>query len=221
MKTDKKLHSAALISVIAVLFFIIVSCSASAATLTVDSHHYKTIQSAVNAALSGDTISVASGTYHETVNVDKGLNFIGSKYPIVDGFYFSYGGGSVNGFKFVKSGITSYYDQGPSYIRNNYFSNCGIDISGDLRDGAIIMNNQITGGTILLYDIKGVSITGNTLYKCKVGLHVYDLVYRLKSASKNKFKQCDVAVITPAELLNVFTDNKYVNNKVNIQTVDY
>ena len=41
---------------------------------------------------------------------------------------------------------------GNTDIRNNYFSNCGIDISGDLRDGAIIMNNKITGGTILLYD---------------------------------------------------------------------
>lgn len=86
MKTNKKL---ALISVALILFLIIVSSTASAATLNVGpKEKYKTIQDAVNHANEGDTIIVKSGTYRETVNITKGsLTILGKSYPKVDGFY--------------------------------------------------------------------------------------------------------------------------------------
>ncbi len=48
---------------------------------------YCTIQTAINAAIAGDTISIASGSYTERISVDKDLFLIGSKRnaPIIDG----------------------------------------------------------------------------------------------------------------------------------------
>ena len=47
-------------------------------TLLVGSGGYATIQEAINAASSGDTIQIAAGTYGENVSVDKELTIIGS-----------------------------------------------------------------------------------------------------------------------------------------------
>ncbi|HJW98325.1 MAG TPA: NosD domain-containing protein [Candidatus Bathyarchaeia archaeon] len=47
-----------------------------AATITVPDD-YPTIQEAVDAAVSGDTVYVRNGTYHEELNVDKSIAFVG------------------------------------------------------------------------------------------------------------------------------------------------
>jgi len=60
--------------------------SAGAATLTVcpSGCAYSGIQTAINAASSGDTIQVQSGTYYENVNVTKQLTLRGIGMPVVD-----------------------------------------------------------------------------------------------------------------------------------------
>lgn len=104
-----------------ILILIIVSSVASASTLKVGPHEkYKTIQKAVNAASDGDTIKVAYGTYKENVRIDKSVNFYGTKYPKVDGFYFHGAVSNINGFSIQKYGIKDSY-AGNGIIRNNYF----------------------------------------------------------------------------------------------------
>src|SRR3954454_23027165 len=56
--------------------FVLPSAAAYGATISVTPGH--SIQAAVNAAHAGDTISVAAGTYHESVEVTKSLNIIGA-----------------------------------------------------------------------------------------------------------------------------------------------
>ena len=74
-------------SLLAVLFVLVLASSADAATLNVPAD-YATIQAAVNAAATGDTIMVQSGTYYENVNVNKALILqgedSGSGQPVVD-----------------------------------------------------------------------------------------------------------------------------------------
>lgn len=217
MKTSKKV---ALIFLVFILLLIIVSSTASAATLNVGpKEKYKTIQSAVNAAKDGDTIKVAYSTYHENVRIDKSISLIGTKYPKVDGLNFIVSGNQVNGFSFQKYGINVEYNAGGEIIKNNYFYNCGISLCGLIGDTQII-NNQITNGTILLYDTLQVTITGNTISKSKCGLYIGDVAL-LPTVTKNTFKNCNYGVYIytidgdPGKL-STFSGNKYVGNKVNI-----
>lgn len=68
-------------------FFVIVSgIEVNAAVLSVPSEH-KTIQDAINAASSGDTVQVSAGTYKEQIKLKEGVTLKGEGYEktIIDG----------------------------------------------------------------------------------------------------------------------------------------
>ncbi len=202
---------------------LLLASTASAATLKVGPHEkYTTIQKAVNAAHSGDTIQVAYGTYKEDVKIDKYVNIYGTKYPKVDGFY-CWGGsaGTINGFSIQKYGVGSSF-AGSATIRNNYFYNCGISLSGPTTCMSAIINNQIVGGSIVLYDIMsdGILIKGNTISKSECGLLIGEST-TIPKVTGNTFKNCNYGVYlyeydqNPGRL-PTFTGNKYIKNRVNI-----
>ncbi|WP_054865042.1 hypothetical protein [Methanosarcina barkeri] len=124
MKINKKIG---LISIVLILCLIIVSSTASAATINVGPNEkYKTIQKAVDAAHKGDTIIVNSGTYPENVHITKdNLTILGKGYPKVSGFY---------------NAEESNDDFGREYININGFSitKNGIDLVGRATRGQII-----------------------------------------------------------------------------------
>jgi parallel beta-helix repeat protein len=77
MQCSKLFSKSLLFAAVALIVLATLVVPASAAELTVGTDgQYKTIQQAVNAAKSGDTISVAPGTYTENVVVDKSLTII-------------------------------------------------------------------------------------------------------------------------------------------------
>jgi len=223
MKNTEKLYSVALVSVTLILALIIVSSTASASTLQVGgTAKYKTIQSAVNAAKSGDTLKVAYGTYKENIKIDKDLTIIGTKYPKVDGFIFeeNKGTGTINGFSIQKYGTSGFYAGGYGTIRNNYFYNCGISLQGGSSSGANILNNKIKNGGIYLQDTNSQIIKGNTISNSEYGLFIGNMA-SVPTVSKNTFKNCKTAVFfqgwegNPGQL-TTFSGNKYIGNKVNI-----
>lgn len=203
--------------------------SASAATLTVDDSggkQYKTIQSAVNAAKSGDTIYVHAGTYPETVKIDRPdmlLNFQGEKttcykYPSVYGFSF-YGpaSGNINGFNITKTGIC--YDViGNNIIRNNYIRGGGVSIGGQTCSNNTIMNNQFFNCGISLYESYDNSITGNKIYNAPTGLKLEECA-TCTTITGNLFSGCSVAVQVPVSVPSCLIGNTYKNNKVNVKIV--
>lgn len=73
--TFKKL---AISSAMALGLMVFGSRGTQAATLNVPSGPYPTIQAAVDAAVPGDTINVAAGTYHEQVIIDKAVSVLGA-----------------------------------------------------------------------------------------------------------------------------------------------
>jgi parallel beta-helix repeat protein len=212
------IHRICKILTIAVALLLLCSV-ASATTLNVGpKEKYKTIQKAVNAAKNGDTIKVASGTYHEHVKINKwSLQILGTNYPKVDGFEYYGGSGTINGFSIQKSGVSTSY-AGGGLIRNNYFYNCGIELGG-ATGGADIVNNQIFGGTICLIDTKNSTISGTTVSNLKCGLFIGDSA-KIPTVKGCTFKNCGYAVYfwdydhDPGKL-PTFSGNKYIGNKVN------
>ena len=64
--------------VVAALAVVICTTAASAATINVPGDH-PTIQGAVDAAIAGDTIVIAAGTYREQIKIDgKDLDLVGA-----------------------------------------------------------------------------------------------------------------------------------------------
>lgn len=206
------------------LAFLMLCSIASAATLNVGPREkYRTIQSAVNVAQDGDTINVASGTYAETVEITKNLNIYGKNYPKVDGFNFdpnyeagTSGTGILNGFSIQKSGVQAFYDYEAGTIRNNYFSNCGISLNGQVSKNAVVMNNQISGGTISISSPSNTLVKGNTVSNAKCGLYIEDIT-KLTTVTSNTFKNCGYGVYIYTTLddlgkLTTFSGNKYIGD---------
>lgn len=109
---------------------------------------------------------------------------------------------------------------GGGTIRNNYFYNCGITLGGGQSSHSFIINNQIIGGTISLYETTpDITIKGNIISKSKCGLYIGDSTND-PIVSKNTFKNCRYGVyfynVDNLGRLPTFTNNKYIKNKVNI-----
>ena len=115
------------------------------------------IQCAVDAASSGDTINVAAGTYNENVDIDKSLTLEAGSKPIIDGgatgncITISADGVTVDGFELTNgyNGIIGETDD--SVIKNNVIhdnlnyggsNGLGILLWGD-NDGNQILDNEI------------------------------------------------------------------------------
>lgn len=208
-----------------ILMFIFLCSVASAATLQVPAK-YKTIQSAVNSATTGDTICVSAGTYKENVIIaDKSLSFVGQggKYPTVYGFMMTntndmVGSANVAGFTINRDGVQGGFDGGNT-IRNNKFVNCDFyGGSGSTFYNNLIINNLFTNGGVYFYDeSRDNTIIGNTFSKSKIGICVSGGSI-CSSITKNTFSGCKVA----AQLERVpsgMIGNIYKNNIVNIKIV--
>jgi len=215
-----------IISLILILTLLV--SAASAASLTVGPKAaYKTVQSAVNAAHDGDTINVLAGTYPERVFITENhVNFVGQpgKYPTVYGFVMgqstkALGAANINGFRITKYGIIG-GSFGSNTIQNNYFVNCGVVGLADNWGNNNFINNQFTNGGIHLASASRDNVvTGNTFYKAKIGLELIQGAYCTK-ISGNTFSNCVIGIKVKA-IPSILTNNKYIKNKVNIQTGNF
>jgi parallel beta-helix repeat protein len=206
----------ALSIILTFLFLFSIVGVASAATLNVPGN-YKTIQGAINAAHSGDTIKVASGTYKENIKIlDKRVYLTGSNYPNIYGCSFATGGtGQLYGFTVSKYGV-SLSESGNNIIRNCAFTNCGISIiTGSCSDNQLI-NNKITNGGICIFDSQNNIITGNYIYKGNIGLSLADGA-TCKLVTKNTFKSCNIGVKMESKAGDWMIKNTYSGNKYNFK----
>ena len=91
MSAKNRMLNASLLLLVAMLFVVFASEDSEAATHTVDNlggSDYTNITHAVENASAGDTIRVASRTYHDAVDANKKLNFIGGNYGIDIGYLY-------------------------------------------------------------------------------------------------------------------------------------
>ena len=147
---------------------------------------YPTIQEAINAAVSGDTIYVRTGTYYENVVVNKTVSLIGenTEDTIIDGggtgrvIFVTAVNVAISGFTIRNSGY-DVYDAGVwlassgNEISDNYLSDNSWGIGMEYATSNMIRENSIVGsehsygswggGLILLEDSDGNTIINNVI----------------------------------------------------------
>lgn len=133
---------------------------ASAKTITVGAtQKYSSIQQALQMSVSGDTLMVYKGNYHEkNILINKKLTLIGLDYPVLDGdlmyevISIKASGTIVQGFKIIRSGVSSMedfagikiYNCRDVVIRNNILENTFFGIYSQYGTNCTIEKNKLT-----------------------------------------------------------------------------
>jgi len=131
---------------------------------------HRTIQAAINAANTGDTIYVYAGTYNENIEIAKTLSLIGngSANTIIDGggngdvMHITANGVEISGFNLTNSGMTVFPDWAS-----------GIDIRGDDShiEACILYDNDCG---IYLSSSNRNLLNNNTCFENQQGIYSYN-----------------------------------------------
>ena len=203
------------------IMLISLTICAQSVTLTVgDSPKgYESIQEAINSASEGDEILVYPGTYYENIVVDKRLDLIGLKNPVIDagGDYAKGPGVTILADGILMEGFT---------IRNS------TNTAGDPLSGAGVLvrsNNNTIKGNILENNYRsGIkvlsgynnSITNNSVHSNFEGILVSDS-HRNKIASNHINSNNGTGIfITRSSEQNLVTDNIINNNSQGVLLID-
>lgn len=148
------------------VFLIGLACvSVNAATLTVGpGRDYSTIGSAVTASTAGDTISVYSDSYSETVTINKSnltVQAASGESPILTGrFSVSATNATIRGL--VIQGWTGDFTHGISMS-----SHGGLTV-----EGCIIRNGSSTASGVYVRNSNRVLIRSNVIHGCSAGINI-------------------------------------------------
>ncbi len=208
-------------------------CTVSATIIVPDT--YPTIQAAINAANSGDTILVKEGTYYEHVVINKCITLIGEDRDrtIIDGastgtvMNITVSKVNVTGFTIQNSG--DHYDHGiyvfSSFcnITYNIVKNCRYGIKLDNSTDIIISGNTVTESSFVAVKMDGSS--KNTLSRNNITSNRYGigLDYSLDNtiAGNNITNNDEGGIGLYRSPNNVISLNNITNNRKGIGIPDY
>jgi len=179
-----------LLAIILLVFAFNIQPAKTEPTTIVVPDDYPTIQEAIDAVSSGDTILVSEGTYAEgMIHVGKSLTILASGSVIVDGLrqgnVFSIFASDViiegftiinSGMHFLCVGIFSLWS-GSSMIKGNTITNCsnGVWMENSLG-GNLVSDNVISGcygfGVVLLQSHYSCSVINNSITSSSGGFYI-------------------------------------------------
>jgi parallel beta-helix repeat protein/predicted outer membrane repeat protein len=144
---------------------------------------FATIQEAIAAAMPGETVEVAPGTYKESVQMQKKVRLVGIDRPTIDAngiadtaIWLSSDGCAIDGFRIIGTGIGIHVESSNNTIANNFITSRlqGIEISSQ-RVGNILTSNEIAGcadvGLRLSY-CRNTTLRNNSLHDNRANFDV-------------------------------------------------
>jgi parallel beta-helix repeat protein len=182
-------------------------------------HPFNTITEAVTAALAGDTIIVAGGTYAETVSVNKSLEIRAKSGETPEitiagiGFSITANGVTIDGFTITQATDGIHLNSVSSCtITGNTFDECSlISIKLTSANTNVILGNTCTGNTgvytLYLENSHGNIITNNT---CTGNEQGYGLIVYQSDGNTfagNSFGVFDFGIYIGDSVDNIFTAN--------------
>jgi parallel beta-helix repeat protein len=199
---------------------------------------YITIQKAINAASSGDTINVNKGTYYESLIINKSINLIGEGKEktfidyrkiesgniiiinndncIIDGFTITNSIYDTNETGFIK-GIT--ISSSGNKISNNIISKTSFGIEVTNSKNNMIINNTFfenQNGIELLQSTNNEIIYNNISLSSHYGIVIF-FESEYNNVSYNTFKDNNEAVHLKDVMYNRITKNILYNNTKKIE----
>jgi len=195
---------------ITALSIMLLTVSASAATLTVDDSggaDYTMIQDAINNASAGDTIEVYSGTYNENVIVFKQLTLRGLGMPVVNA------GGSGSAITLSADGITLV---GFTATGGGYYPEAGIMVSSN--------NTTLTGNNVSSNRAYGIyqspytssnKLTGNNASNNYIGIRLSPYTSSNNLSANFVSSNSGIGIYLSDSGNNNLSDNIMLNNRLN------
>ena len=196
---------------------------------------FKTIKAAIDAALPNDSIIVSAGLYREgNIVITKPIQLIGHGLPILDGEYkyeilsVKSNDVSIEGFKIIRSGISSMEDYGGIkvynsrniIIRNNRLEETFFGIYLQYVSNCIIENNilqsskkeeQQSGNGIHCWKSDSLQISGNTVSGHRDGIYFEFVTNSVitRNISKQNIRYGLHFMFSNSDK---YTDNRFENN---------
>jgi parallel beta-helix repeat protein len=199
---------------------------------------YTTIQAAIDAASSGDTICVWSGSYSERIVINKAINLIGnsSSNTTINGGYtldvitVTSDWVNITGFEIINCGSSGFpnfdsgielYNINNTHIYKNEIMNCTLGINIVNSDQNIIENNYIKPITgwrenILMTNSDYNKISNNSLFNNWYGIRFTQSEHNI--VDNNHFEQNKYGIYASLSNNNHITNNAFLNNTDGIFT---
>ena len=194
-----------------------------------------TIQQALQLAVSGDTLMVSKGNYHEkNILINKRLTLIGIDYPVLDGdltyeiISIKASGTSVQGFKIIRSGVSSMEDYAgikiyncrDVVIKNNILENTFFGIYSQYGTNCTIEKNKLiatkteeqqSGNGIHCWKSDSMRIIGNYVSGHRDGIYfefvTNSIIWRNESEKNLRYGLHFMFSSNDSYIANIFKNN--------------
>ncbi|MDP4263412.1 MAG: nitrous oxide reductase family maturation protein NosD [Bacteroidota bacterium] len=215
---------------------LMICCTSFGRTLFVGKgRQYTSINSAIAAAVNGDSIRVDNGIYREkNILINKTITLVGNNYPVLDGEHkyeiisIKADGVTVKGFRLIHSGVSSMEDIAGIKIYNRHDVNISGNILEDTFFGiysqagvnCLIENNKLTaigtteqqsGNGIHCWKCDSMRIIGNTVTGHRDGIYfefvTNSVIWRNISFRNKRYGLHFMFSHNDAYICNIFQNN--------------